>query len=737
MKNLSISKKFIVGFGAVLGLLAVVALVTVLGIRGLVGKAEEVIGGNEVRGMLAERELDHLNWANGLSSLLTDEHITELSVETDPTQCGFGKWLYGEGRLEVEMMIPDLKAGLLAIENTHADLHSSAAEIGQVFAQGNAALPSLLVSRQVDHLRWAAQLRDVFLHNQEKVAVETDPSRCGLGTWLQSATAKKTYKSANDDFRYFWDEMVLLHAKLHASAKEISRYYEPIAAGQQPGVGNKKARQILQEETLPLLEDTLASLEDLKLEAEHELEGMSQANVIFATRTKPLLAEVQDHLHGLVEIVDANIISDDEVVVAARRTNFTVELLSVMALVVGLFFSFTMSRSIIVPLAAAVDMMREMAKGHLDKRLNMDRGDEIGQMADSMDQFADELEGQMVGALEKLADGDLSFEAVPKDERDVIGLALAKTGDDLNVIMADILIATEQIASGAGQVADASQSLSEGAAEQAASLEQITSSMTEMASQTRTNAENAGQANNLAEQSREAAERGNSQMQDMIKAMTDISESGQNISKIIKTIDEIAFQTNLLALNAAVEAARAGRHGKGFAVVAEEVRNLAARSAKAAKETAELIEGSVAKTSNGSGIAQRTAEALAEIVNSVTKVSDLVAEIAAASNEQAEGIGQVNIGITEIDQVTQQNTANAEEGASAAEELSSQASHLQEMIGHFRLRGQADVLQQCLPGPSEKKKSRPKQQLAAPDGGYRPQRPADSIDLDDDDFGKF
>jgi methyl-accepting chemotaxis protein len=399
----------------------------------------------------------------------------------------------------------------------------------------------------------------------------------------------------------------------------------------------------------------------------------------------------------------------------------------------------TLTLSITKPINKTVAMIQELGKGHLDMRLNMDRGDEIGQMAKTMDSFADDLQNIVVKALQQLAEGDLTFTATAKDGKDVIGAALVKTSDDLNRMVGEILAATEQIAAGSGQVSDSSQALSQGATESAAALEQITASMTEMGSQTTTNAENAAQANQLAAQAKDAAETGNKQMQNMVVAMGEINESGQNISKIIKVIDEIAFQTNLLALNAAVEAARAGRHGKGFAVVAEEVRNLAARSAKAAKETAELIEGSVAKADKGTEIAGQTARSLAEIVTSITKVTDLVGEIAAASNEQAEGISQVNSGLGQIDQVTQQNTASAEEGAAAAEELSGQAFHLKELMANFTVKrsvGMTAATQRSLPGPA-KRTAHPKYDGWGGTEEKSKKKPSEIIALDDAEFGKY
>jgi len=341
------------------------------------------------------------------------------------------------------------------------------------------------------------------------------------------------------------------------------------------------------------------------------------------------------------------------------------------------------------PLLRLKGMMEEMAQGHPVRPLNMTQSDEIGDTARAMDALAVSLQQEVVAVLERLARGDLTFEAHPRDEADVMRGSLRKVGDDLNRILARILATGEQIAAGSGQVADSSQDLSSAATESASSLEQITASMTEMASQTRLSAENATQANQLANQARQAAQGGDARMAEMIAAMDEINRSSQSISKIIKVIDEIAFQTNLLALNAAVEAARAGQHGKGFAVVAEEVRNLAARSAKAAQETTELIEGSVKKVESGAQIADRTAESLRQIVQGVGKVTDLVAEIAAAANEQAQGIAQVNLGLSQVDQVNQKNTATAEESAAAAEELSGQARMLREMLGAFVLKDDA------------------------------------------------
>ncbi|MCW8130055.1 MAG: MCP four helix bundle domain-containing protein [Planctomycetota bacterium] len=267
----------------------------------------------------------------------------------------------------------------------------------------------------------------------------------------------------------------------------------------------------------------------------------------------------------------------------------------------------------------------------------------------------------------------------------VVGIALAffitrGITSALKRIIEGLTSSSEQVSSASGQVAGASQQLAEGASEQASSLEETSASLEEMASMTRQNADNAKQANHMAIQARESADAGRQAMTRMVEAIGQIKKSSDETAKIVKTIDEIAFQTNLLALNAAVEAARAGEAGKGFAVVAEEVRNLAMRSAEAAKNTSALIEQSQKNADNGVSASSEVAEILQKIVDVSQKLTQLSGEVSAASSEQSKGIEQVNAAVSQMDKVTQSNAANAEESASASEELSAQARELLDMV---------------------------------------------------------
>jgi methyl-accepting chemotaxis protein len=358
---------------------------------------------------------------------------------------------------------------------------------------------------------------------------------------------------------------------------------------------------------------------------------------------------------------------------------------------VGALVAWRIARGISLPLKDASMMLEEIAGGHLERRLNLKGKDEIGSLGRTMDKFADSLQAEIVEPLGRLAQGDLNVEVRPRDEEDVLRSAIKKLGDDLNSIIQQIQESGEQIDRGSEQVADSSQALSQGATEQASSLEEINSSLQQLSSQTEHNADSAKTAQQLTESVKSDAEKGNEQMGRLNDAMGEIVKASDDISKIIKVIDEIAFQTNLLALNAAVEAARAGQHGKGFAVVAEEVRNLAGRSAKAARETSGLIQGAMEKAEAGSSMADMTGESLDKIVQGVIKATDIVTEIAHASTEQAEGINQITIGVGQIDDVTQTNTASAEQTAAASAELRNQAERLNELVHNFSVRQSASL----------------------------------------------
>ena len=375
----------------------------------------------------------------------------------------------------------------------------------------------------------------------------------------------------------------------------------------------------------------------------------------------------------------------------ALQTKFVGIILTVavFAVIIAVAVAFALSRNITSGIKEAIGFIQMLAtEGDLSHDVppfRLKQKDEIGQLANAVSAMLNDYR-EVERLATELATGNWTATIRTKGDNDTMNLRLVEMIDKINVALKNTAEAVNQVAEGSIQVASASESLSQGATESAASIEEITASMGEIGGQTNTNAQSATEANRLAKSANDAAQTGQEMMRKMIASMESITRNASEIQRVVKVIDDISFQTNLLALNAAVEAARAGQHGKGFAVVAEEVRNLAARSAKAAAETTQMIEGNSKQISEGAEIATQTADMLNNIVEHVTQVTEIVGRIATASSEQAQGVGQVSQGLHQIDSVTQQNTANAEETASVSAEMSSQAKTLQELIGQFRLR---------------------------------------------------
>ncbi len=343
------------------------------------------------------------------------------------------------------------------------------------------------------------------------------------------------------------------------------------------------------------------------------------------------------------------------------------------------------SRSIKNSLKQVVNAIKIVGDGGVDVELKKICNDEFGEIIDALEETVANIKHDAELA-HMIAEGDMSMDVEPRTDIDVLGIAFKKLVDENNHVLGNIREASIQVTTGSKQVASASQSLAQGSTEQASALEQVSASIEEIAQRTKINATEANDANKLVIDTKAGAMKGNEQMNEMMVAMEEINQSSENISKIIKVIDDIAFQTNILALNAAVEAARAGSHGKGFAVVAEEVRNLAAKSAQAASETAELIENSIVKVERGSKLAAETRVALSDIVGNIDKIVNIISDIASASNEQATAVAQIDQALSQVSDVVQSNSATSEQCAAASEELSNQAMRLRELIARFKLK---------------------------------------------------
>lgn len=649
LQDLTLRTKLVgIGLASALGL-ATLGGIGIVEIRSTVRTAGEMRELDEVGRAFLQREIEHLKWVARAGEFLRRDTVRALTVETDDRLCAFGQWYHGDGRAEAERRVPALVEPMEEAGPAHAALHASAKGLDARLAQGPEAREEAIGFYRDTVETRVADLQALLAKAREAIQAESDVRAARLAAASRSASVRT------------------------ASAAAIA---------------------------LVLLAVGLAGL----------------------------------------------------------------------------------LRELVPPLARVVGMMQELGRGHLGSRLGLDRKDEIGQLAASMDGLADDLQRNVVDTLMRLSVGDLDVRIRAADDGDEVTPALARihgslqslvgemttlTGAarrgelsaradadrlsgayaalargmnetldailepvreastvlervaarDLSVrvdgdyrgdharlsgsvntavvnlaeALGEVRAAAAQVAAASGQIDAGSQRLAEGSTEQAASLEEVASSLHEMASMGKQSLAHAREARGLAGGAGQAMAKGMEAMERLSGALDRIKTASDDTARIVRTIDEIAFQTNLLALNAAVEAARAGDAGKGFAVVAEEVRNLASRSARAAKDTAALIDQSIESSGEGVAIRAEMVERLAEIDRAVARVREVLGEIAAASEQQAESVEQIHTAVDQMNGVTQEAAANAEESASASQELSAQAEQMRSLVGRFRLAAGGEV----------------------------------------------
>jgi methyl-accepting chemotaxis protein len=544
---------------------------------------------------------------------------------------------------------------------------------------------AFMIEKEVDHLIWMGKVKDLFVDNAETLDVQMDHTKCGLGKFLYGEEGRRMAQS-DPKLAALLEEIKAPHKQLHESARLIKDTWHK----RHKGLTN-------------LLKDRLddhrkwaANVSRIVLEKNSEIQvekdpahcafGKFLASADYADYAKdfPALREAMEavkaphaQLHESAREISALVKDMSYEKAAEIYENVTLTKLEE----VERYFKAAIAeegklekaqadahRVFETRTLPAIKATQSMMKALSEQLHEIQKSTQAGMISTgSRSQWSSGVVTVMAFVLGAL----LSFFII----RSIV--------NPIKRIIDGLSEGSEQVASASGQVSSASQQLAEGASEQAASLEETSSSLEEMSSMTTQNAENATEADHLMKDATEVVSEADDSMSHLTVSMNEISKASEETQKIVKTIDEIAFQTNLLALNAAVEAARAGEAGSGFAVVADEVRNLAMRAADAAKNTAGLIEETVKKIKGGSDLVDLTNEAFGKVSESSSKVGELVAEIAAASKEQADGIEQVNMAVNEMDKVIQQNAANAEENASASEEMSAQAELMKDFVGQL------------------------------------------------------
>ena len=635
-KNLSIGRKLGVGFGAVISLLVVISVLNFLGFKGVIGTVKSTSELTDQDRFILLKTMDHLNWASQLHDLVLKDDVHHIDIETDHTQCDFGKWLYGEGARDLSAKNHDIGRIIESIKDPHERLHQSAEEIINTYVDFDFELAGMLAARWIDHLEWLKDLNHTMMDG-DTFAGGLDHTSCAFGKWYYS------YETEDENFRKslaLWEEP---HKRLHQSAQQIVKAIE---------AGNRlQAKKIYLTVTEPAVEEisrryteTMAYINELAEKKKQSIEIFDQKTIPALNETQGILSSFRKALNEAVDKADLALNK------SISSTNTVTTILSILAVILGVLITFFITRTIKKPVEQGMKFADELAHGNLTSQMDIDQKDEIGLLCQSMNDMAVNLRKMF----RKIAEGVETISSA-STELSAVSEQMAAGAEQTSAKSHMVATSAEEMSANVNNVAAASEEAATNIQMVAGASEEMSATINEISTNT--------------ERGRETTEEAVSLANVVSQRVGELGQTAKDVGKVTETITEISEQTNLLALNATIEAARAGEAGKGFAVVANEIKELAKQTAEATldvKQKLQAIQGST----------DGTVVEITKIEAVITKTNDIVTTIATAMGEQssatkeiAENIGQASQGIQEVNENVAQTTSVTETIAGDIDEV--------------------------------------------------------------------